>query len=189
MAGLSINLDIDPGLKRLRETTPKAQRALARALNTSAITTRAEASRRIHAQGFRFKVSTIKDALKIKKASATGATLNVSIDARGYPNALIKFDVFPKPSPKGRGFARPAVGIWATVLGKTYGAGKAFYARMPSGHVGVFLRHGPTSLPINAVLGPALPDALEFVGFDMQQVFADRFDVVLKQQLKYEFGT
>lgn len=105
MAGLSINLDIDPGLKRLRETTPKAQRALARALNTSAITTRAEASRRIHAQGFRFKVSTIKDALKIKKASATGATLNVSIDARGYPNALIKFDVFPKPSPKGRGFA------------------------------------------------------------------------------------
>jgi len=186
MAGISFNIKIDKGLKRLSESSAKAKRALSRALNGAAITARAEAARQISVKGFRFKVSTIKDAMKIKRA--LDESLKVSIASHGGPIPLIKFDVFPKPVARGLGFARPAVGIYATIIGKSYGDRKAFYARMSSGRTGVFKRVGLQRLPIKQQFGPAMPDALSSVSAATRAVFDARFDVVLKQQLKYEFG-
>ena len=186
MGGMSFNVNIAPGMKRLSTTSDKAKRAITRALNGAAVTARADAARQIHVAGFRFKVSTIKDALKIRKALYE--RLDVTISSHGSPIPLIKFDVFPKPTPRGRGFARPAVGIYATVLGKTYGNQHAFYARMGSGRSGVFNRVGLSRLPIKQLVGPAMPDALNRVSGSTRAVFDARFDVVLKQALKFEFG-
>lgn len=191
MPGMTFNIDIAQGLKKLRNTTPGAKRALVRAVNGGLLTARAQAAREIAKQGYRFKVSTIKSFLKLEKATMTGDEIVGSIRAVGRPIPLIKFDVQPAPVRRGDGFARPAVGIYATVNGREFGDRHAFYARVNTGkgeHVGVFVRTGVSRLPIKQLYGPTLPDALSAsaVYVPARTYFDDRFAVVLQQQLKFE---
>ena len=191
MPGMTFNIDIAQGLKKLRNTTPGAKRALVRAVNGGLLTARAQAAREIAKQGYRFKVSTIKSFLKLEKATMTGDEIVGSIRAVGRPIPLIKFDVQPAPVRRGAGFARPAVGIYATVNGREFGDRHAFYARVNTGkgeHVGVFVRTGVSRLPIKQLYGPTLPDALSAsaVYVPARTYFDDRFAVVLQQQLKFE---
>jgi hypothetical protein len=193
MAGITFNIDVAEGLKKLKNTTPAAKLALVRAVNGGMLTARNQAARLIVGAGYRFKISTVKNALKIDKASFAADEVIGSIRVSGRPIPLIKFDVQPAPVRRGAGFARPAVGIWATVMGKEYGNSHAFYARVNSGkgeHVGVFERTSSSRLPIKQLYGPSLPDALGSadVYVPAKAYFDERFAVVLEQQLKYLVG-
>ena len=187
MPGMTFNIDIAQGLKKLRNTTPGAKRALVRAVNGGLLTARAQAAREIAKQGYRFKVSTIKSFLKLEKATTTGDEIVGSIRAVGRPIPLIKFDVQPAPVRRGDGFARPAVGIYATVNGREFGDRHAFYARVNTGkgeHVGVFVRVGVSRLPIKQLFGPSVPDGLanQAVQDALQTFISERFPRILQQE-------
>jgi hypothetical protein len=194
MGELKVNIEISQALRKLKNTTPGCKRALVRAVNGGLLTARAEAARQVKATGFLYKVGTIKNYIKLVRATESADQVIGSLRSKGYPIALIKFDVQPAPIRRGAGFARPAVGIFATIGGKEYGNSKAFYARINRGkgeHVGVFIRTGSTRLPIKQLFGPSMPDALSSpdVYVPARAYFDKRFDVVLAQQIKYEFGS
>lgn len=178
-------MDVDKALRKLNAASEVAKTALVRSVNSAIVTGRVAAIREIQSNGFRFKANTIRDRLRLRKAAYNGDVIVASIETSGRPIPLIKFDVFPKPSRRGNGFNRPAVGIYAKVLGKSYGGSHVFYARMKSGHVGVFKRVSAARTPLEQQYGPTLAEALGYnpVTQSTQIAFNAQFGKALKQQL------
>jgi hypothetical protein len=190
MAGLTVKIDVDRALKRIGATKAQARKAIVRSLNKTIITARATAATRIKAAGFKVGTPVIKKYLRIVKASDNGEQLVVAIRSIGKPLPLSSFDVKPRPARRGNGFNRPSGGLHATVLGTAYGSNDAFYARMPSGHVGVFHRTGNLRIPIVELRGPAIPDGLanDAIIAATRTAFDQRFAVVLKHELEFVVG-
>jgi hypothetical protein len=134
-------------------------KAIVRALNRAGVSTRAVMASRVAADT-NLRVGTVKDEIRIDKATETKPIVRLEIRGRRIP--LIEFKATgPTPS-RGRGR-----GVTAKLPG---GAGRyphAFIATMRSGHTGVYQRtpdarrHGPapnrSQLPIYELRGPSLP--------------------------------
>jgi hypothetical protein len=187
MAGITVNVNVDRALKRLGATTAEARKAVVRALNKTVITARAKAATEIRRAGFKVGTPAIKKHLRIIRANNAMDPVVVAIRSIGRELPLSSFDVKPRPSKRGNGFRRPAGGLHATVLGVTYGDNSGFYARMPSGHVGVFKRVGMPRIPINELKGPAIPDGLanEAIIAAAKAAFDARFGGVLEHELEF----
>jgi Prophage minor tail protein Z (GPZ) len=186
MIKMTMDVDIDGLLRKLKSTREEAHKAIPRALNKVATTARAEAAREIKAQGYGLKVSLVKKALTIIRAHE--GELFVYIRATGRPIPLMAFAARQVPS-----------GVSVQVkYGRKVIPG-AFIATMKSGHKGVFMRadgsrhmsrrarRGGPQLPIRELFGPSIPSQFgsEAIRAAIERTARERFPIVLKQELRY----
>ena len=159
---ISINVNHTLGEAALfYKTLPQnlTDKAMVRALNRTAITVRAEASRRIR-ERYNLKSRVLKDQIRIR--NATKAELHAVVQASGRPIPLVEFDA-----------RRGAAGATVRVGRTRKTVSHAFIATMKSGHRGVFLRvekgsrkyrstrvnKSGADLPVAELFGPSLPQA------------------------------
>jgi hypothetical protein len=175
-----IRIDVRDNLKGValryqRLGTDVRDKALVRALNRTATTVRAEASREIRKQ-YNLKSRVVKDQIRITRANR--ATLTAVIQASGRPIPLIEFDAR---------WNRRMKGASVRVKHERKVVRGAFIATMPGGHRGVFVRKGDRRLPIRQLFSISLPTA-----FTQKQVTAAivaaaqaRFPVAIEQEMKF----
>ena len=185
MTAIKIELNIDQALRRLGTTSVEARRAIPRALNRVAITARARAARAIIDVGYNIKISSVKDVIKINRAS--GQATAVSLYAKSYPIPLSKF------KPTGGGTPHHRLPIRVRVMKGSVTLKHAFFATMASGHVGIFSRYsqkaGTTSKrkPIYQLYGPSVTDM--FKNADVQKVtqatVTERFPIEMRRELAH----
>lgn len=160
---ISINVNHTLGEAALfYKTLPQnlTDKAMVRALNRTAITVRAEASRRIR-ERYNLKSRVLKDQIRIR--NATKAELRAVVQASGRPIPVIEFD-----ARRGTNGVTVRVGRTRKVIRHS------FIQTMKSGHRGVFMRvlendnqkyrskrkpGSASDLPIAERFGPSLPQA------------------------------
>lgn len=182
-------VDISGALAKLDLTDRAVRSAAARALNKTATTGRAQASREIKAQGYGMKVGDIRAAISIPVRANQG-NLNTEIRARGKPIPLIQYSARQTRS-----------GVSIQVKNGRTVLSHAFIAVMPSGHRGVFERVGKghkrverrgrnisTGLPIKELFGPSVKAAFgnPTVAGVITDTMRARYPIVLAQELNYE---
>lgn len=183
--GISAKVDISKAIKKLGAA--QYPKAIARALNKTATTARAQAGRNIRDAGYGIKVGAVKDAISIRRASPT--ELRSVVRATGRPIPLIKYSA-----------RQTAKGVTVAVKNGRKLITHAFIATMGSGHKGVFIRTGnahkkvrkngrviQSGLPIKELFGPSIPSAFanDVVQEAVIGAIRDRFPVVLRQELKF----
>lgn len=187
---LAATIDINNALDKLNLNKNGVKPAVARALNKTVVTGRAEGARAIQAAGYNMKAGDIKRALRADQR-ATRANLNAQITASGQPIPLIQFAARPTGS-----------GVSVNVKNGRKIIPHVFIAVMPgSGHRGVFERVGnahkrvtkagkryTSGLPIKELYGPSIKAAFGSAQVIQQvsTVMRERFPVVLVQELKFE---
>jgi Prophage minor tail protein Z (GPZ) len=189
VAGVTFKIDLEKGLDRLNAVTPSAKKAVPRAINKTLLTVRKDAADVIKEKGgILAGITRVRNSLKIIRASISGNDIFGTINGRGGAGLpLIFFKVQPKISKRGRHFIKPIGGLSATVFGKVFGDAHAFFARMPSGHVGVFKRKTSSRTPIAEMRGPTMAEMLadDSVIDRAHHTFDTRFPVVLQQEIKF----
>lgn len=178
MAGelkISVQSDLRQAVARL-ESDVGAQlgAAAARALNRSAVTTRAEAARKIR-ERYNLKVGTAKAQMRIDRASRNRLTAQVIVSGRPIP--LFEFSA-----------RAGAAGVSVEILrGKRRTLKGRFLARMKSGHQGVYERKGKPRLPIRELFTVGLPAMFtqRTVLTAIEKVALERFRVELDRELKF----
>ncbi len=195
---VDVRVDIANGLKKFDLVEADAKAGIARALNRTATTARAQASREIRAAGYALKAGDVKAAISVRKATQT--EFRAVLRAVGRPNSVGEVR---------RRQTKDGVSV-SVKNGRTVIKG-AFIATMPSGHTGVFVRvksdahskaivqklaklgrlqlgrvkrHG---LPIQQLFGPSIPTAFEndVVQRATSDRYRDRFPGALMQELRY----
>ncbi|MDR3411585.1 MAG: phage tail protein [Formivibrio sp.] len=161
--------------------------ATVRALNKVAAQVKTNASRQMRDAGYNLKVSDIKRALTVNRASS--GNLRASVVASGRPIPLIQY-----------GARQVSSGVSVDVLNGRKVIANAFIATMPSGHKGVYVRVGKThkkvnkrgraqwsGLPIKELFGPSVPNGLANTAVQaaLQDLIAQKFPDILRQQIKY----
>ncbi len=169
------------------------QKAVVRALNKTAISARAEASKEVRLAGYNLKASAIKASFSIKKANADN--LVVVLKATGSPIALINY-----------GANQTKAGVSFKVKAGRQVMRHAFIATMKNGHVGVFERvgnarikgakgskilmngkRGRANLPIKELYGPSIPDTLgnSVVSKAIMKKINETFPKILAAELNF----
>lgn len=184
---VTAKLDIDGALRKLGATRIGTTEAITRALNKTAITARADAARSIRDAGYGIKVSSVKGAISIRRAS--NQDLKAIVTATGNPIPLINY-----------GARQTSKGVSVNVKNGRKVIAHAFIATMASGHKGVFARQGKThkkvmrrgksywsGLPVDELFGPSIPTAFAngAVQDAVKTAIEERFPVVLRQELKF----
>lgn len=184
---VTAKLDIDGALRKLGATRIGTTEAITRALNKTAITARADAARNIRDAGYGIKVSSVKGAISIRRA--TNQDLKAIVTATGSPIPLINY-----------GARQTSKGVSVNVKNGRKVIAHAFIATMASGHQGVFARQGKThkkvmrrgrtywsGLPVKELFGPSIPTAFAngAVQDAVKTAIEQRFPVVLRQELKF----
>lgn len=164
-----------------------ADKATVRSLNKVAAQVKTNAARGIKSAGYNLKVSDIKKALEIVRA--TPSKLSAKVVASGKPIPLINY-----------GAKQTAKGVSVQVLYGRKVISHAFIATMPSGHKGVFMKAGSghkkvakngrvyySGLPIKELYGPSIPDGLanSVVQESLNRLVREKFPDILRQQIKY----
>lgn len=144
-----IQFNADAALQTLRQYPGRTQRATMRALNRALTSGRATLARLV-ATDMGLKVGDVKEAIKVRQATATQLEIRLAASLKRIP--LSAFNARgPMPSRgKGRG---------VTYRIGSGGRGRlesAFLARLSSGHLGVFKRVGTARLPIVELHGPSI---------------------------------
>lgn len=136
---------VTANIQRLEAQMPVA---IVRALNKSIASGRTIMAREM-SQDLGLKVGTVRDAIKVKEASQGRLEAKLATTMKRIP--LSEFSpTGPDPS---RGKGR---GITYRMQGQRKLLPHAFFARMASGHRGVFLRKGKARLAIREAFGPSL---------------------------------
>jgi hypothetical protein len=163
MAGFSINVksNAQSVVLELLGAAREMPDAVVRALNKTVDQVKVAAAREVRKAGYGLKVGDVKKALRVIRA--TRGNLRASVVASGRPVPLMQY-----------GARATSKGVSVNVLnGRKLIAG-AYIARMPSGHVGVFVREQTTrhkkvrkdgrsswhALPIRELFGPSVPDGM-----------------------------
>lgn len=159
-AAVVLALDNRASLAAIRRLKDRAPIAIARALNRSVDSGRTAMTRKI-AEDLSTKVGVVRERIYVVKATVRNHVAEIRASAKRIP--LVDFGARgPLPS-RGRGR------VTAKLQGKREYP-RAFMARMPSGHLGVFvrggkgapeaLRRGPkpnrSQLPIRELFGPSV---------------------------------
>ncbi len=190
MIRVDVRVDISNALKKFDLTEADAKNAIPRALNKTGTSARAQAARQIRDAGYGIKVSDVKAAINIRKA--TPQEMRALVVAVGRPIPLVQY-----------GARQTTQGVSVKVLNGRAVIKSAFIATMPNGHRGVFIRvngaqharaiesklvklyggkrkgsygHG---LPIRQLFGPSIPTAFEN---DAVRSATEQADTVRRQQ-------
>lgn len=172
---VSVQGDLREAVARLQaDVADQVAAGAARALNRAAVTTRAEAARKVRDR-YNLKVGTAKAQMRIDRASRNRLTAQVLVSGRPIP--LIEFAAR-------RGPAGVSVEI---VRGKRRTVRGRFLAKMKSGHEGVYERKGRARLPIRELFTVGLPAMFtqRTVIAAIEKVALERFRVELDRELKF----
>ncbi len=170
--------DLDAGA---RETRP----AVARALNRMIGQVKVRGAREVRAAGYKLKISDIKNAIRINRASTS--RLRADAIASGRPIPLVKYNA-----------RQVGAGVSVDVLNGRKVIGHAFIANTANGSPQVFvrkpgakhkkvMRNGKaqwTALPIDKKYGPSIPDALanKAVERALVDLISERFPAILSHE-------
>jgi hypothetical protein len=187
---ISVQSDVKQTVLRLQA---RAGREIAlstsRALNKTAITVRAEASKKIR-ERYNLKARVIKAQMKIYKASPRRLFAQIIATGRRIPliefgaTAVNPWNIAGRPHRRGGG------GVRARVLrARTLYRG-AFIATMPSGHRGVFTRGENPRLPIRQLVGISVPKAMaeRAINAALIRLAKDRFRTEFERDLRFRMG-
>ena len=196
MIKMDIRGDLKAAQKKLEKLSSNLRdKAIARALNKTAMQARAEATREIRKAGYNLRAGDIRKSLSIRKASTRA--LQASVVSKGdlrlnaiYYNAK-----------------QTLSGVRVRFKNKTLTYPHAFFARMRGGDMKVYMRkpvsaklpkpgrynRGSLSprLPIVAVDGPGIPQAFseKTVNDALQKTVATRFPKILDHEINYLLKT
>jgi len=137
--------------KLILSRIPKGiEKAMASAINRAAQSGRTAAVKKVR-ERYYIKASTIREPLKIERASPSSPM--AILRAAGRVISLSKFKIRPTaPTP-----GKPKTVVATVVKGQGGAIQRAFVARMPAGHIGVYRRKGGPRLPIIELYGPSVP--------------------------------
>lgn len=177
--------NIQDVIRELDAARREARPAVARALNRTIDQVKVRAAREVRAAGYKLKISDIKGAIKISRASTS--RLRAEAAASGRPIPLAKY-----------GARQTATGVSVDVLQGRKTIAHAFVAKDSNGGKQVFLRKPGskhrktvkggkvvwTQLPIEKKWGPSIPDALknEAVERALVSLIEDRFPDILAHE-------
>lgn len=182
----SYTSNVNDVIKELNAAAAETRPAVVRALNKTMDRVKVRAAREVRDAGYKLKISDIKKAIRINRA--TSGRLRADAVASGRPIPLMQYgakDVKPN-------------GVSVDVLNGRKVVAKAFIATMPSGHTGVYIRQPNaahkrvvkggkvqwSALPIRELYGPSIPDALanKAVADAIVQLISERFPVILEHE-------
>lgn len=162
-----------------------AKPAVISALNKMADQVKTQAARSVRDAGYQLKIGTIKESIRIKRAS--GSNLTAAAIASGRPISLINY-----------GAKQAATGVQVNVLKGRKVVSHAFIATAPNGQRQVFARVAGskhkknakgvwTQLPIKKLYGPSIPAALVNVSVKDAIIafIEDKFPKILQAQLNF----
>lgn len=183
---ITIRVDMSDASRAFGALKGRGPKAMARALNRSAVTTRTVMMRAVAAD-MGIKVGTAREAISVM--NAVPSRLVAKVEAKGARIPLIKFGAKgPTPS-RGRGS-----GVRAKLKGGKRRYPDAFIATMRSGHTGVFQRAGAGSsrksrgawsknLPIYELHGPSIAHVFG----KHSKAGLDAGEAALRKNLQHEF--
>lgn len=182
MAGRGLRIDVRSDIKevvaRLQADVDRLlPQATARALNRTATTVRAQATRRIR-ERYNLKAGVIRAQLRINRADRNRLTAEVI--ASGRPIPLIEFSA-----------RQTRAGVSVRVIrGQRKVRRHAFIAKMHTGHVGVFERTSSKRLPIKELFSVSLPVAFarKEILAALEQVAVERFRIEFERELRFRAG-
>lgn len=163
-------------------------KVMVRAINKMADQVKVAASRAVRDAGYKLAAADIKRQIKINYANRS--RLRAEIVARGRPIPLYQY-----------GARQVGSGVSVSVKSGRKVIQGAFIAKMPSGHVGVFVREPNAkhrkvttgakpswhALPIRELFGPSIPDAVgnQAVQDALQQLIVEKFPKILDQENRW----
>lgn len=146
--------ELSKKIENLYRIDEKIKNAVAEAVNISAEEAKVKAILRVQetydvkAEQNNIKVRGRDYAVRLFKARAS--TLTAYFGVNGRPIPLIRFNVTPTEPRKQKVIVSVKKSGGKSIDG-------AFIARLKSGHIGVFIRAGKSSLPIKQLYGPSVP--------------------------------
>jgi hypothetical protein len=181
----TIHAQLGAGRCAAGDLVHRAQAFAARALNRMIDQVKVRASRYVRDAGYKLKISDIKAAIRINRASA--GRLRADAIGSGRPIPLIQY-----------GARQTAKGVTVDVLNGRKVIAHAFIATTPNGSRQVFVRdpgakhkkvtkNGKpqwSALPINKKYGPSIPDALanKAVEQALLALIQERFPAILSHE-------
>ncbi|WP_233863498.1 phage tail protein [Paraburkholderia adhaesiva] len=187
MGGLLIRVGGQGGGAPLLPSSRDVARAMARAVNKTALQARTAAVREVRAVGYNLKASTIRKALALRRANPKQPV--ATLKATGRPIPLAEYSA-----------KQTRAGASVRVKNGRKTIKHAFVATMESGHTGVFMRVGKahkrvtkngktywSGLPIRELFGPAIPDAVgnEAVKKQLAHLVDSKFPAILDHEIKW----
>lgn len=178
---IQLNLDHIDRLERFFIETPqKIPKITARAINRAAQSARTEAGREVR-KTYLVKHGDVIDTIRIKSANEDNLSANVT--SKGHVLPLSKFKVTPGRRPGIKGTSPVLVRVKKGAGGRIK---SGFVAQMQSGHIGVFIRAGKRSSPINQLYGPSIP---QMVGSDqVSRLVEEKAQETLEKRLDHEIN-
>lgn len=174
---LKLTLDTQPVDRLLAEVPRDVPRVIARALNKTSLSAKAQALKTLATElGSTQRV--LRSCIYLCKASPVQLTAVLGVEER-KPLPLIALDPKAKETLVGVSYRGPG-GLRRTVPA-------AFIARMPSGHRGIFMRRGKARLPLRELTGPSISKVFgqPNVQEQLARVVEQRWPVVLAQEVNY----
>jgi len=182
--------------KKLQNLPRVTEKATVSALNKIGSQANTQAKRAVTAE-YRIRAKDLNPFIKLYRASLkAGGRFYARIQATGRPFPLMRFDARTSGAVKKKGSVPSQKGIPVKArkpvfvrIKKNQGkkkVGHAFYAKMKSGHVGIFKRRGKESLPINErfTLGPM--KMFQKVGIKaIQEVIRTKGRAIFQHELDY----
>jgi hypothetical protein len=163
------------------ETKP----AVVRALNRTIDQVKVRSAREVRAAGYKLKISDIKNAIRISRASTS--RLRADAIASGRPIPLIKYNA-----------RQIGAGVSVDVLNGRKVVAHAFVANSANGTPQVLIRKAGakhkkvvkngkvrwTALPVQKLFGPAIPDAMgnKVVAQAIIDLITERFPIILEHE-------
>jgi hypothetical protein len=182
---LEVTTNVYDVIRELDAARREMRPAVVRALNRMIDQVKVRAAREVRAAGYKLKISDIKSAIRINRAS-TGR-LRADAIASGRPIPLIKY-----------GARQTAAGVTVDVLNGRKLIAHAFIATTSNGTPQVFVRKPGakhrkvtkggkavwTALPIDKKYGPSIPDALanKAVERALLALIEERFPAILAHE-------
>jgi len=181
----SYTSNVNDVIKELNAAAAETRPAVVRALNKTMDRVKVRAAREVRDAGYKLKISDIKKAIRLNRA--TSGRLRADAVASGRPIPLIQYNA-----------KQVGAGVSVDVLNGRKVVAKAFIATTPSGSTQVFIREPNaihkkvvkggkvqwSALPIRKLYGPSIPDALanKAVADAIVQLIGDRFPVILEHE-------
>lgn len=185
MIKVSVTHNVGEIVAELERAGQDMPQAVSSALNKMAAQVKTATSRAIRAAGYNLKASTIKDGIRIRRASS--GSLSASVIASGRPIPLIEFSAVDTGH-----------GVAVKVLKGRKLIRNAFIVTLPNGRRAVCVREPGakskkvhkgdkarwSTLPIRQLYGPSLPDAMvnNAVGQALDALVSERFPKILAHE-------